>query len=56
MDEGICRRPVPSVFQAHFGFEFVEESFADKPLSQQELVQDRHQIILHVSANAGDQL
>ena len=56
MDEGIRGRPVPSVFQAHFGFEFVEESFDDKPVSQQELVQDRHQIILHVSANARDQL
>ena len=56
MDECIRGRPVPSVFQAHFGFEFVEESFDDKPVSQQELVQDRHQIILHVSANARDQL
>jgi hypothetical protein len=44
------------MLEAYFGFECVEHCFDDKSFVQQHLVGDGHEIILHVSADACDQV
>ena len=56
MDEGIDGGSVSGVLQAHGGLEFIKEGFHDESFAQQHLIQQGHQIVFHVTANAGDQV
>ena len=47
---------VSGVLQAHGGLEFIKEGFHDESFAQQHLIQQGHQIVFHVTANAGDQV
>lgn len=49
-------RAVASVLQSHVGFGLIKESFHDGSFAQQHFVQQWHQVVLHVAANAGDQV
>ena len=55
MNEGVGCRAVPGVLEPHLRFQSVEQRLDDETLSQQQLVEQRHEIILHVAADTGDQ-
>ena len=56
MDEGVDGGSVSGVLQAHAGLELVKEGFNNESFAQQHFVQQGHQVVLHVAANAGDQM
>ena len=56
MDEGVDGGSVSAVLQAHAALELVKEGFNNESFAQQHFVQHGHQVVLHVAANAGDQV
>ena len=56
MDQSIDRGPVSGVLQAHAGLALVTEGFNHESFAQQHFVQQGQQVVLHVAANAGDQV
>ena len=53
VDEGVDGGSMPCVLQPHLRLELVEQGLDDESLAQQELVQERHQVVAHVAADAG---
>ena len=47
---------VSVMLQAHAGLELVKEGFNHESFAQQHFVQHGQQVVLHVAANAGDQV
>ena len=56
VDQGVDGGSVSGVLQAHAGLELVKEGFNNESFAQRHFVQHWHQVILHVAANAGDQV
>ena len=56
MNEGVDWGAVPGVFEPHLRFHPVEQRLDDEALAQQQFVEQRHEIILHVAADACDQM
>ena len=56
VNEGVDWGAVPGVFEPHLRFHPVEQRLDDEALAQQQFVEQRHEIILHVAADACDQM
>ena len=56
VDEGVDGRSMARVFQALDLLEDVEDSLQNETGAQREFVEERHEIVAHVLADAGDQL
>ena len=56
MDEGVDGGAVPAVFEALGGFYGIEDGFQNKTFAQHEFIEQRHQVIAPVFADASDRL
>ena len=56
MEEGVAGGSVSGVRQAHAGLKLVKEGFNNESFGHQPFVQHGYEVVLHVAANAGDQV
>ena len=56
MDQGVDGESASGALQAHAGLELVKEGFNHESFAQQHVVQQGQQVVLHVAANASDQV
>ena len=56
IDHPVDRAAVPSVFNLADVLELVVHAFDQRPLPEQQLVEERHQFVFHVALQLGNQL
>ena len=55
IDHEVCRASMPAVFDLLGVFQLVIDGFDDTSFSEHELIPETHEVVLHVSSDAGDE-